>query len=281
MRYLRTHLTLRYGLIAAIVNATLLGVDQAAHALGPTIIQTPQGRRALTVAFFSFVALVTLVVGYLTARGTGRVRAALSAGAMAVGLPLGVVSSIRTVATQSNQLETDIFAIVLLAGAGTLAGAIVALLGGLVGWARYRQAHREEVAAPAAQRATARAAARQRRKRERLGLFGWLMVAAIVAVTMAPMGLTYLAQSYLDKWQGLAASGAALLVGYGLLKLADRARWQGYLYDFVGLTLIASGLIVGIGEITGYAISLIAGIGPMAYIWRAMNRSLGVRKPAA
>ncbi|HEX8731955.1 MAG TPA: STM3941 family protein, partial [Ktedonobacterales bacterium] len=49
----------------------------------------------------------------------------------------------------------------------------------------------------------------------------------------------------------------------------------------VGVTLIASGLIVGIGEITGYAISLIAGIGPMAYIWRAMNRSLGVRKPAA
>jgi hypothetical protein len=66
MRLIRANPILRYGLIAALVNAALLGVDQAIRALRPAPIQSPQGHSALTVAFFSCVALVTLAVGYLT-----------------------------------------------------------------------------------------------------------------------------------------------------------------------------------------------------------------------
>lgn len=59
--------------------------------------------------FFSCVGLIALAVGYLTARETGRVKAAQWAGALAVGLPatlLAIVNSVRTVATHNNQLET-------------------------------------------------------------------------------------------------------------------------------------------------------------------------------
>lgn len=284
MRQTRANPILRYGLIAALINAALLGVDQAIRALRPAPIQSPQGPSALTISFFASVALVTLIVGYLTARETGSREAAQWAGALAVGLPaalLAIVYFVLGVAAHNKPLETYALGAGFFAFAGLLGGIVVAAPGGLVGRWRYRKAHAEEFAARAAQRAAARAAVRQRRRSERLGVFGWLMVGAILIVTIAPIGLSYLALNHLSQWEGLAASLGALLVGYGLLKLTDRDRWQSYLYDLIGLTLIVSGLIVGIGEITGYAILLLAGPGTMAYIWRAMDRSLGIRKPSA
>lgn len=285
MRYLRARPPLRDALIAVVAITGLLLALQALRLARHAIGASPQVSRAFSIGFFVLVALITLAVGYRAARRGGRLRPALAAGALAVAAPsagLAVATNWRPLTTlDGDKLAGYIIAVILIAVAGALAGAIVAALGGLVGWLRYRRAHPEEVAARAAQRAAQRAATRRRRRSERLGVFGWLMIAAILLVTMAPMGLSYLALNYLGQWEGLAASLGALLVGYGLLKLADRARWQGYLYDLIGLSLIVSGLIVGIGEITGYAIELLAGLGTMAYIWRAMDRSLGVRKPSA
>lgn len=282
MRQTRVNSTLRYGLPAALVNVALLGVDQAMRALGPAAIQSPPGRRALTAAFFSCVALVTLATGYFIARKTGRLRATTSTGALAVGLPaalLAVVMSVRTVLAHSDQFMASAVAVIFFTIVAALAGAILAALGGLVGRILYRSAHPEEHAELAAQLAAARATARQRRRSERLGVFGWLMVAAIIVVTMAPMGISYWASYALTRWEGLAGSVGALVIGYGLMRLANNTRWQSYLYDLVGLILISSGVIVGVAEITGYAISLLVGIGTFAFIWRAIDRSMDIRKP--
>ncbi|MDE3230753.1 MAG: hypothetical protein KGO05_12815, partial [Chloroflexota bacterium] len=283
MRYLRAHLTLRYGLSAAIVNAALLGVEQAIRALNPAIIPSPQGRHMSAIVMLSCVALVTLTIGYLTTRDTGRVTAAQWAGALAVGLPttgLVIISYFASGLPADNKsLDAYAFIAIVLILAGALAGFLVAALGGLAGRIRYRQAHREQIA----ERAAARARRPTRRMRARAIAFQALMAAALVAVTMAPIGLTNLANDYLSQWQGLVASAVALLAGFGLLRFADRADWRGYLYDFFGAILIVSGLIVGIAEITNYALSLLAILGPIIFMWRGVRRSidraLGVRAP--
>ncbi len=138
-------------------------------------------------------------------------------------------------------------AIIFFTAAAALAGAIVAALGGLVGRIPYRNTHpdvREELATQRA--AATRLRSHSEEEDERAGnALVWVMVAAIVAVTVAPMGIAYLALGSFTTWEGLAASVGALVVGFGLLRLADNASaGTGYLYDFVGITLIVSGLIV-------------------------------------
>lgn len=210
------------------------------------------------------------------------------AGALAVGLPaalLAIIESVRAVAEQNNQLETYLLATAFLAGAGALAGAIVAALSALVGRWRYRKAHAEELAALTAQRAAARAQTPKRRMSAKRRAFFWLMLAAVFAVIMAPSAIAYVVSNALTTWEGLVVAVGALVIGFGALRLGKRTDWPGYLYDVVGAIFMASGLILGIGEITGYAVPLLAGLGELIFLMRAIDRDLnnllGIRMPSA
>jgi hypothetical protein len=157
MRQRRVHSGLRYGLPSALVIAALGSADallQARrHAIGPSA-------RWLVVFAYLFVVVVAVLlqaVGFLSTRRTGRAKSGMWAGAVAAGLPFSLFTAIVTLQTAKRQGQLNnyqiagyVIAILLFVAAGGIAGALVSLPGALVGRARFRSEHPEEVAARAA-----------------------------------------------------------------------------------------------------------------------------------
>jgi hypothetical protein len=170
-------------------------------------------------------------------------------------------------------------AFLLFAGIGAVIGAIIGLPAALVARSRYRAERATELAALAAERAAQRELIRDSaaiRKRNARGTMPWplilLAVAALSLIVILPGLVAQWAYETLVHWQGLATALGALAAGGAALAISNRVGWLGYVFDWLGVAFLFGGALLGIGELTGYAVWLLEAPAFLVYMGRLSNR---------
>lgn len=282
MRQPPHHRALRYSLGAAALTGAVVGGDVALQAWRRASFPHAHWLVVVNYLMIAAVACVVVAAGYLSARGIGRVWPGLWAAALVVlptALAVAFFSNLGKFLQPRANIGTLAFAVALLAVAASLAGAAVAVPGAFIGRASYRREHAAEWAAQVAARRQAReeAAARARRRRLSAKEWGavWAFLLAILALATLPVLAAEFAYSRLSLWEGLALAVGALLASVGLLSLAaGRMGWVAFVVDWLMAALLVLGLILGVGEVTGYEIYFLTGAGMLAFMWLAGDHYL-------
>lgn len=291
MREKRTRPALRYGLPCAIIIAALGSantvIQARRHAIGPSA----RGLVMFSYLFFLISLLLLLAVGFRSARTTGRVRTGAWAGAVAVGLPFALLVLVIFTQTppplsqdqdRGTQIVGIVIALLTFVAAAAIVGAIVSLPAALVGRARYRHEHAEEIVARAAERAArasarsnARKAARARRPLRKV-VAEWVLVflaaTAFILIGVVPVFAARWAGAIVTWWQALALAIVAVAAGITLVEMANRRRSLGYMLDWLGLMCLCFAIVLPFAERIGDAAFLITGAFALVYVWRADKR---------
>jgi hypothetical protein len=212
---------LRNGLSAGVVIMVLGSANAAVQAWRHTAGPSARWLVVFSYLFVLITALLLLRAGYRSSRLTGRLNAGTLAGAVAVAPPatlLVIAANLQTLVRQHTWTEivSTLVAILLIAAAGALVGAIVSLPAALLARSRYHAEHATELAALAAERAAQRErerVARALRERKTRNQVPWppvlLAVAALLLVALVPGLAAQWAYDTVLKWQGLALAAGA------------------------------------------------------------------------